>query len=67
MVYVGSEVVQFIEGQMLGRVFFELGVRGGGGNFIVIFWWRFAHPILTHLKIGSALWLGSEMKFTSVF
>ena len=29
MVYVGSEVVQFIEGQMLGRVFFELGVRGG--------------------------------------
>ena len=50
MVYMGSEVVQFIEGQMLGRVFFELGVRGGGGNFIVIFWWRFAHPILTHLK-----------------
>ena len=30
MVYMGSEVVQFIEGQMLGRVFFELGVRGGG-------------------------------------
>jgi hypothetical protein len=29
MVYMGSEVVQFIEGQMLGRVFLELGVRGG--------------------------------------
>jgi len=25
----GSEVVQFIEGRMLGRVFLELGVRGG--------------------------------------
>ena len=50
---------------MLGRVFLELGVRGGriqkwsyevvvnrggGGKLIVIFWWRFAHPILTHLK-----------------
>ena len=25
----GSEVVQFIEEQMLGRVFLDLGVRGG--------------------------------------
>jgi len=67
---------------MLGRVFLDLGVRGGriqkwsyevvvnrggGGNFIVFFWWRFAHPILTHHKIGSALWLGSEVIFISVF
>ena len=29
MVYMGSEGVQFIEGQMLGRVFLDLGVRGG--------------------------------------
>jgi hypothetical protein len=29
----GSEVVQFIEAQKLGRVFLELGVRGGGVNF----------------------------------
>ena len=32
----GSEVVQFIEGQMLGRVFFELGVRGGRMRYEVV-------------------------------
>ena len=28
----GSEVLQFVEIQQLGRVFLELGVRGGGGG-----------------------------------
>lgn len=42
MTYMGSEVVQLIEGQMLGRVFLELGVRGcrmrwwlSGGSLLV--------------------------------
>ena len=29
MVYMGSEVLQIVERQQLGRAFFELGVRGG--------------------------------------
>ena len=35
----GSEVVQFIEGQMFGRVFLELGVRGGGKKVVADRWW----------------------------
>ncbi len=34
MVYVGSEVVKFVERQYFGRVFLELGVRGGGKEVV---------------------------------
>ena len=36
MVYVGSEVLQFIEGQMLRGVFLDLGVRGGRMRYEVV-------------------------------
>ena len=40
----GSEVVQFIEAQMLGRVFLELGVRGGRMR-----WWQVGGGLLVQV------------------